>query len=74
MKQIYVLVVLATKFTRNPYAKVLTYDDWSDILMEGKNSGKSYIKIELSQNKQALEDACLDINEALKNLDHRLYE
>ena len=39
MKQIYVLVVLATKFTRNPYAKVLTYDDWSDILMEGKNSG-----------------------------------
>ena len=72
MKQIYVLVVLATKSTRNPYAKVFAYDDWREWL--GSNAGESYVKIESSQNKQALEDACLDLNEALTNLNHRLYE
>ena len=71
MKQIYVLVVLRTGRTRTAYAQVFAYDDWREWLES--NAEKSYVQIESSQNKQAIEDACLDINEALKNLDHRLY-
>lgn len=74
MKQMYVLVVLTTRLRRSPYAIVLTYDEWNDTLREGRYPGKDYFKIESSQNKQALEDACLDLNEALTNLNHRLYE
>ena len=71
MEQIYVLVVLAPT-EGNPYAEVFAYDEWREWL--GSNAGKSYVEIRSSQNKQAIEDARLDINEALTNLNHRLYE
>ena len=70
MKQRYVLMLNSKKTT--PWFEVVTIDEWFEL--KSGMYGESYNHIESSHNKQALEDACLDLNEALTNLNHRLYD
>ena len=70
MKQRYVLMLNRKGIT--PWFEVVTIDEFTELKF-GKHE-EYYNRIESSHNKGALEDACLDLNEALTNLNHRLYD